>query len=416
LDKEIAYCQKSTVYPQELDNFTIEVLNFSDLDAIKSIANFTTNSINKNDYIRLILFEKEIYCYGTYGIYYIDFNNLADIRIIDHFSSGGSSSDILIDGNLALIADNRDGCEIIDIENITNPMKIYQSNHSYCAKLIKYQNYIFILSDYGQRIDIERLTNENELKNLGHYETYNTIVSMDLLFPYLYLTYGLGIKILYVGNPEMPIEIGDYFDAKSYKEIETGDNYIFTVTSHSSGSKSLNIFDANARSKLSLLNSFMLENATGCLKIKDGIAYIGISGGVQILDISKPTNIKRLSAYIDKEYRETLSLHCTNNYLCIGSRYGVTVLDISNKKLPVKVGSYHDGDYGFAYGITSKDNYIFVADYMDNLEILETTFALNGPAKSKILVYILVPIGSAVIISVGIVIVIKIRKKRTILS
>ena len=53
-----------------------------------------------------------------------------------------------------------------------------------------------------------------------------------------------------------------------------------------------------------------------------------------------------------------------------------------------------------------------MVDGYDNLEVLETSFSLTGSSGSKILVYILVPIGAIGVITTGIVVVIKIRKTR----
>ena len=385
----------------------IEIYNYSDLNSVFSLTNFTSDSVNQYGTNELLLFESELYFTSSMSIDILDCKNITNIQMSGSFRAGGYSSDILVEGNKIFVADNRDGLEVIDIENISKPWKIIQSNHIYCSQLVKYQNFAFFI-DGGQAIKVVQITENNEIIDWENIDSYYILYSLELMFPYLYVTTSSGIKIFYVGDLENPIEVGEYFEAKQYLDIKIVDDLAYVITTDYD-TNYLKIFNIGTRSEPVLINSYEIINATGCLEINGDLAFVGVDGGVEILEISKPTNIETVSSFVDEEYYTTLSLHCTGNYLCIGSYDGITILDISNKKVPVEVASYYDG--GYAWSITSRDNYIFVADGIDNLEILETSFSLTDSSGSKILVYILVPIGAVGVITTGIVVVIKIRRK-----
>ncbi len=412
---ERAYFLKVGYFGQESK---IEIYNFSDLNVIFSVTNFTSDSINWNEVEEIQLFENQLYFIRYYGFDIIDCRDITNISYSESLCSGGFSRDVLVKDNILLVADERDGLEVIDIENIYEPRKLFQSNHTYCINIVMYQNYGFILYDNGYTIGIIQITENNEIQDLGYFEPITPIFSMDLAFPYLYTTSYWGLSVLYIGALEKPVEVGEYFEFATYTDIKVADNKAYVIVEEEE-TNFLKIFNVGTPNNPSLVTSLEI-NTTGCLEVYDDFAFIGVNGGVEILDISKPTNIKTKSSFIGEESQTPLSLHCTGNYLCIYSSYGITILDIRTKKEPIEVARFFDGGYTrgssfegrITYGIASKDNYLFIADGYDNLEILETTFSLNGPSKAKILVYILVPIGAVAIITIGIVSVIKIRKTR----
>jgi len=415
LEDEMAYFLKADDFNQE---FKIEVNNFSDLNSIFSIANFTSDSINWNEVNEMLLFENQLYFTSYYGFDIIDCNNITNIKISGSLKSGGFSRDVFVKDNIVLVADERDGLEVIDIENISKPRKLLQSNHTNCIQIVMYQNFGFILYDSGYAIGVIQITENNEILNLGHIELFIPIYSMDLAFPYLYTTSYWGLSVFYIGALENPVEVGEYFEFATYTDIKVVDNKAYVIVEEEE-TVLLKIFNVGTPNNPSLVTSYEI-NTIGCLEVFDDFAFIGTSGGVEILDVSEPTNIKIVSSFVGEESQTPMSLHCTGDYLCIYSSYGITILDISNKKEPTEVAKFFDGGSTWssifleriAFGITSKDNYIFIADGYDNLEILETSFSLTDSFESKILVYILVPIGAVGVITMGIVVVIKIRKTR----
>jgi len=397
----------------------IEIYNFSDLNSVFSLSNFTSDSMNLNEITEMLLFENELFLTSLYSIDVINCENKTNIKISGSFNSGGFSRDVFVKDNIVLVADERDGLEVIDIENISKPRKLLQSNHTYCSQIAMYQNFGFILYDNGYAIGVIQITENNEILNLGHIELFIPIYSMDLAFPYLYTTSYWGLSVFYIGSLENPVKVGEYFDFATYTDIKIIDNRAYVIVEEEE-TNLLKIFTVGTPNNPSLVTSHEI-NTIGCLEVFDDFAFIGVSGGVEILDVSVPANIRTMSTFVGEESQTPLALHCTGNYLCIYSNYGITILDISIKKEPTEVARFFDGGYTYgstiehgriAFGITSKDNYIFMADGYDNLEILETSFSLTDSPGSKILVYILVPIGAVGVITTGIVVVIKIRKTR----
>ncbi len=392
----------------DIYNLRIEIYNFLDFNSVFSLTNFTSDSVNQFGINEMLLYGDELYLTSSEGIDVLDCNNITNIQLLDSFDAGGHSTDVLVRDNIVLVADGRDGLEVIDIENISEPKKLFQNNYTYCTQVIMYQDFVYILHDNGVMIEILQITENNEILNFGHFESFFTIDSLAVAFPYLYAASYWGISVFYIGSLGNPVEVGEYFEFGFCSDIKVIDNRAYVIMEEEDPGL-LKIFDIGYPSNPSLIYSYEI-NSTGCLEVYDDYAFIGVSGGVKILDVSEPTNIKIVSSFIGEESQTPLSLYHTGNYLCVGSSDGLTILDICNKKEPIEIATIYDG--GNAFGITSQENFIFVADGHDNLEILETSFSLTDSSGLKILIYILVPIGAIGIITIGIVFVIKIRKTR----
>jgi hypothetical protein len=116
------------------------------------------------------------------------------------------------------------------------------------------------------------------------------------------------------------------------------------------------------------------------VQVVGNYAYVAdFNSGLQIIDISNPTNPTRKGSYDTSGY--AAGVQVVGNYAYVAdSDSGLQIIDISNPTTPTRKGSYDTS--GWAFGVQVVGNYAYVADYDSGLQIIDisnpTTPTLKG--------------------------------------
>jgi hypothetical protein len=122
----------------------------------------------------------------------------------------------------------------------------------------------------------------------------------------------------------------------------------------------------------------------------DNYAYVAISSGLQIIDISDPSNPRFKGSY--KTHFHTWGITISDNYAylvnccgALGHRYepdGLLIIDISNPSNPQFKGSYKTPDGLFILAISG--NYAYLASYISGLlQIVDISDPINPTFKGS---------------------------------
>ena len=120
--------------------------------------------------------------------------------------------------------------------------------------------------------------------------------------------------------------------------------------------------------------------------IQRNLAFLGVGGGVYVVDISNPSQPIKLSEIRTRGVVYALTYN--NNRLYIACcEAGLEIWELTNPNSPVKLGSYNTP--GWAFGVAIANNYAYVADCYAGLRIIEfyggVGIAENNFSKRKIL-------------------------------
>jgi hypothetical protein len=115
-------------------------------------------------------------------------------------------------------------------------------------------------------------------------------------------------------------------------------------------------------------------NANG-VEVVGNYAYVADEdAGLQIIDISNPTNPTRIGGYDTSG--DANGVQVVGNYAYVADRYsGLQIIDISNPTNPTRIGGYDT--YGRALDVEVVGNYAYVADYDGGLQIID----ISNPAN-----------------------------------
>jgi len=102
--------------------------------------------------------------------------------------------------------------------------------------------------------------------------------------------------------------------------------------------------------------------------VQDNYAYCGTPAGLDIVDISEPTNPVKIGSCTTSG--NAIAVAVSNNYAYVAYKSsGLKIIDISNPAAPVLSGSYDNLNY--LYAIAVSGNYAFVTEWDVGLTIID---------------------------------------------
>jgi hypothetical protein len=111
------------------------------------------------------------------------------------------------------------------------------------------------------------------------------------------------------------------------------------------------------------------RGAASDVKVVGSRAYLALSSGLVILDVSNPAKPVRLGGYDTSDDAGGVAVSGTVAYVADGNA-GLQIIDVSSPASPVRLGSYDTG--GTAFGVAVASNRIYVATAEQGLLVLCT--------------------------------------------
>ena len=265
---------------------------------------------------------------GAIGI--IDISNPADPVEVACFQTSGDlpgAFDIYTQGNYSYAAVGT-GLLILDVSNPVNPVQIS-------------------FLDFG---GIPNFTNGVEV--VGNYA-------------YVAAT-AAGLKIVDISDPANPTITSTYSTPSWVRQVKVIGNYAYLLSSF--GPPSLfEVVDIIDPTNPAFVGSIALSKV-GRMYINGFYAYIGIQetfyptglvGGLDIIDISDPTDLSIAGSCEIEGGAWKVSVD--NNFCYVAAKGGgLIVIDVSQPNSPIPVSWYNTGQ--LAYSVEVIDNYAYVAD------------------------------------------------------
>lgn len=313
------------------------------------------------------------------GLHLYDISNPRQLRHLSNYHTPGSSKGVSLLGNYALVGDDDQGLQIIDIEDPRrlswtaelSPKAMDDLGLAYTMKLVGKTLY---LADHRGGFHIIDLTDVYHPRRLGGYDTPGKAWDIDVENNVAFVADDrAGLVMFDVSDPAKPepfaqfnpggqaedvalqdgrayvaffdkglytLDVSDPRDAKiightpipgNARGIELGDGLIY-VASWEAG---LQVVDTRGPVVPRIIGSFDTDGAAWGVKVKDGYAYVlDWWGGIKIVDVRQPSRPTYVGRYHARGTLQQLRTKGTYLYAASGAG-GLQVYDIKNPLNPI---------------------------------------------------------------------------------
>ena len=317
------------------------------------------------------------------------------ISLVEHsrFDDDGINERALgvaIKDDLAFIANDDQGLEILNISNPSKPDKISSIKIPNNAKEIYiFHNVAIVVSKYSGLAFVDITNPYNpiiiEILELGH-----NVAEVDMRFNLLHImTESDGLHIYDISNPYQPLHISDWDSGY----FHTGISVLNKLICLSGAGVGLEIVDLTIYSNPTFISKW--NDSTGTAKgvyasiiNEDKIAFLANdNSGLEIINFTDVHNPTKIGEYNGLTNVVDVVVETNTAFLC--SDDGIAILDVSDPTSPIELDIYSsDGD---CTDIAVNDNLAIFTDFYKGIKLLDISnlndvqllsqFFDNGQAK-----------------------------------
>ncbi len=323
---------------------------------------------------------------GT-GLDIVDISDISNPVKVGNYDIPGSASGIYASGNYAYVADGEDGLLIIDVSDpLSSTLKgNYKKSGTSMQGVVVSGNYAYV---WGAETTGTTVTGRGLLLVIDVSNPSSPALEVeDFTFPgisdvcvsgsYAYIAYATGLKILDISTPSSLLPVGSFSGQGALTLVYASGNYVY-ATSCIPGTEfddyNFCIIDVSDPSSPGLLGTqlFKVIDFMNNILVKGHYAYIFYDGDLDIYDISDPANMKKAWSYSNLH-----NLHATdssfvndNNLLITKGDTGLEILDVTDPTEPSQVATY-DISLEMVGVFVVKDNYAYIYDIFSGLKIVD---------------------------------------------
>jgi len=292
-------------------------------------------------------------------------------KIVSKYHTAGYAQDLVIDNNLAYIAQGEGGLMIIDITNPEKPTTVSiksEGIRGYSAKIAKKDSAVYLAAgSYGITVvEVADPSNPNiSAANVGIKPSKNLLVFGD----YLYTPISeQGVKIADISYPTQPDPRGvTNTSGYAHGVAITSDTNKMLIACGEMGLSIFNIENfQNGFGDFPLLGLADTPGYAEAVVVSNDSKYAFMAcgtAGLQIVDFSDTSNVHIVGSYDGIGYAKEVILKGDLIYIA-AEKGGLQIIDIKDVNNPTLVGQLLTG---FALGVDADDKYIYVADEIEGL-------------------------------------------------
>ncbi len=335
----------------------------------------------------------------------------ANLELASFYNTPRAVYDIAISNDYAFVASN--GLKTIDITDKTKPTELSSFYANPDAELVDISGTTMALlpenfTHNNNSLTIIDISTPEDISLLGTYNNLELPREVIIKDDYVYTAnWWAGFNIIDISNPVNPTLVTNFFrsgdnqtpgeDWCYVSDIDVQGDYLYAIDykPHTEDTKGLYIFNISNPEAVELISRFDYESRTGrTLKVEGDYAYIAdADGAVEIIDIYNPKAPSTLSR-IEMPY-EVYNLDVSNGYVYAACYIngGVQVIDVSVPTNPFLHGYYAKSGL-FALNVTTDEDNIYIADAdagfqiykhdMETREIYSVTFSIADELEPDI--------------------------------
>jgi hypothetical protein len=302
----------------------------------------------------------------TEGLLVIDVSDPAHCVQVGSYQTASQARDVRIMGSLALVLAN-----VIEVIDVTDPAHCVrlggfsdtpndiavQGSFAYVARGC-FGLEVYDITDITHAVQIDGCA----LDYAGYCYTRGVTVSGN----YAYVA-SQGLNVIDVSDPANCVRVFNCCGDASANAVTTSGRYVYLL-----GEQRLSVFDAADPTNCVLVGGYQLNAMTSAVSISGNYAYLADSyAGLQILDIADAAHPVLAGATLGNH---AVDVTASDGIACVLGM-GLQVFDISDPTNAVKVGGYSTGNYGA--GLARLGDYAYVTDTYTGFHVLEITNPTN---------------------------------------
>lgn len=284
-------------------------------------------------------------------------------RAVGTFDTPGLAWNIDLDGSYAYIADADQGMRIVNISNPLSPSNVASVLLPQYARDVEVRsNYAFVASSPFKVFNVANPASPIEIAstNVGN------AFAVELSGNYAYVVRRDGsrsLAILNIANPSNPSLVGTANIGSVDCHVRVSNNYAYVALQDTG----FHVVDVSTPSSPVILTTNRFSYAQG-VDLKGGYAYVGVYGGLKVMNISTPSNPQLVASLPYSGYSRDVRIN--GNLAFVPGDQGLRIIDISTPTNPALIG--FGGDLGLdAYGVEVGGGYAYVAAYADGLKVMD---------------------------------------------
>ncbi len=261
------------------------------------------------------------------------------------FYNIGSPLRVYISGNFAYVASMTSGLQILDVSNPSIPAYVGTFEAPSTVKDVVTRGSYAYLADVqlGSGLIIIDVSDPANPSMVSNYNTSNNSYSIFISGNYAYMGEGSGgLNIINISNPTNPYLVSNWDKFPIYpdvaREVFVESGYAYLTSHQDIG---VLVFDVSNPSSPSLIDTLVTNRWPWEVFVVDNYAYIAKNMGMQIFDVSDPTDSRLTGEYRKINYTG-LRIFVEGNYAYLvygaSNRCGVQILDVSSPADPTEVG------------------------------------------------------------------------------
>lgn len=273
--------------------------------------------------------------------------------------------DVDVVGNLAYVATERSGLQIVDISDPENLRVVgfWDNCHGHARGVTVSGDYAF-LSDYGSGLFVISVADPENPKEVAFHRTEGYFNRIFVVDQFGYSINRFTIQIISLVNPEKPIEVGNLTFPYKVSNFAVSGDYAY-VTGSDSGVAILNIADPKNPKEIGHID---LTHFNGNVFVSGNYAYLAHNypAELRIISVADPRKPIEVGCYTVGSISDVA---ISGNYAYItDARNGMKVVSIVDPENPEEVGFctmiYDD------VRVTISGNYAYTAAESGGLRII----------------------------------------------
>jgi len=320
------------------DLYTFKILNVSDISNPIKLGEF-----NGSYYDDLVVSNDIAFISASlYGFSILNCTNPTTIVEIVNIDTIERISDIFVDQNYFYLSTWLRGVEILSVESLPLVQSEARFGEGFVREILIEDNIAYLADDFGGVVIVD-ITNPQSPIKLGEFNeggrTYGLYYSNDLLFV---ANYELGLQILDVSDPTQPTKLGTFYDGGNASSIAVRGNRAY-LADGLDGFEIIDISNPEAPTEIAQGEDIPFFGYYNNIQILDDEAYLLCSGGLAIYSIGEDTGDtpgEVLGGYYFSDSSDII----VNNDVAYLVRGRIDVVDVSNPESPLLI-SYYLGSF-----------------------------------------------------------------------
>ncbi len=279
----------------------------------------------------------------------------------------GQAVDVIVSGDLALVADNGGGLRIVDVSDPSTPVEVgsFQTGD---AQAVGVSGDLAFFGGFEFGLSILDISDPGAPAEQGSFSTggaQGLFVSGDSVFvadPRSVL------RILDVSDPTAPVEVGSADTSGSAVDVVVSGDLAF-VAERGSG---LQVIDISAPSTPLEVGSLDTPGIALDISLSGTLAFIADGSGVLIAQVANPA-VPAQVGFLQAP-KDARNVAVSGDLALIATRSsGLSIMDISNPMSPVELGSLDNP--GSASGLALSGDLAFLVDSSAGLVVVDVSDA-----------------------------------------